>query len=356
MLIGVLAAFCIMAVIEIIHGQNQVRAEREKRALAEENRELAEKIQELTEAQGDLNDENAGQKDSGTDGAADQGENADPVSDHSVSANSASAQDGDHETDGDGEDSAMQIVFMGDSILADESENGGVAALVAQACNARVYNMAIGGTTAALLPDEAFDFNNWTSVSFLGVVQAALGNIGTDVFEGYKAKEVMDECDFSKTDYFVVNYGINDFLCRQVARSKYLENGDVLDIKSEYTYVGALEIGVVNLLDNFPDAKVILISPHYCEIFEGDKYIGNSYTLDYGCGTLVDYCGLCSYVALQHEKDGVIFFNGMGEDCGIDAYSVTDYLVDGIHLSAQGCQRYSDCISRRILADFYREE
>lgn len=249
----------------------------------------------------------------------------------------------------------MQIVFLGDSILDSDREDNGVASLISDGCNAKVYNMAMGGTTAALMPNERYDFSHWDSRGLLGVVNAILGNIGPELFEGYKAGEILKECDFSKTDFFVIEYGINDFLSRKVAQSKYLEGGEVLNEEGVYTYTGALDTAVCLLKERFPDAGILLIAPHYCQIFEGDKYIGDSYSLDYGCGTMVEFARGAGYVAGQHEEDGVMFYYAMDES-GIDAYNADKCLEDGIHLTEEGRIKYAEKPIRMIKQAFFPEE
>ena len=61
----------------------------------------------------------------------------------------------------------------------------------------------------------------------------------------------MPMCDFSNTDYFVIEYGMNDFLSG-------IPLNDEDDIYDEYTYVGALRIAIQRLRDSFPDAIRII--------------------------------------------------------------------------------------------------
>lgn len=351
LLLGVLIIFCILAIIEILYGQAQIRREREQAVLDEEKPHAVQELEDVwnkspddqsTVTDPEANAENDGDKaETNTENPGDES----GTDDESIDDKPAKTE----------QKYDMQIVFMGDSIIDSDRENGGVAYLVSQACNAQVYNLSIGGTTAALLPDEQFNFDEWSSIGFLGIVHAILGHIDAGVFDGYKAGQLLKECDFSQTDYFVVEYGINDFLCRQVARSKYLDNGEVLKIDDLHTYVGALDAGVRTLLENFPEAKVVLIAPHYCQIFEGSTYLGDSYTLDYGAGTLLQYYNMTEYVAYQYKQDQLLFFDTL-RNSGIDAYTADDYMEDGIHLSAEGRKVYADHISRLILADFYPEE
>ncbi len=368
LLLTILIGFCILAIIEILYGQAQIRMEKERLALEEENHQT---VQELKAEWNQLK----GGPSVGTESAEEAGEEqqSNPVEPEKTLTNTENADGAantanpvtvsDNSESGDGEGQAaqdekqydMQIVFMGDSIIDSDREEGGVAALISDACNAKVYNMAMGGTTAALLPGEVADFSKWESRGLLGVVNAILGNISPDIFEGYRAGEILKECDFDKTDYFVIEYGINDFLSGKIAQSRYLANGETIGVDSEHTYSGALETAVHLLRERFPDAKILLIAPHYCQIFSGDTFLGDSYSLNYGYGTMVDFARGAGYVADQHKGDNVIFFNAM-EESGIDAYTADKCLEDGVHLTAEGRKTYVEYAIRLIKADFYPEE
>ena len=152
----------------------------------------------------------------------------------------------------------------------------------------------------------------------------------------------------------MIEYGINDFLS-QIPISKYMEGGGIRDVDEIRTYAGALDIAVTQLHNAFPDAKIIMIAPHFCQIFNGETFMGDSYSIDYGYGSMVSYARVCGYVAEQHKEDGVIFYNAM-EESGIDAYTSDKYMVDGIHLSEEGARMYADLLIRLIKADFYPQE
>ena len=351
LLLTVLIGFCILAIIEILYGQSQIRMERARLALEEENhravKELKAEWNDLKEGPSTVTESvpEVGEEPNSESGPEETLVDTDETE---LSASVSENSEDDRTYD-------MQIVFLGDSILDSSRDETGVAYLVGQECNAKVYNMAIGGTTAALLPDEHYNYEEWESRGLLGVVNAIVGNIEPDIFDGSIVGEVLETCDFSKTDYFVIEYGINDFLCGQIPQSRHLENGELRNIEEAQTYVGALEIAVNILRNWFPDAKILLISPHYCQIFEGSTFIGDAYSLNYGYGTLVDFFRITGYVALEYQKDNVMFFNAM-EESGINAYTADEWLEDGVHLSEQGRREYASIISRRILKDFYPEE
>lgn len=361
LLLSVLIGFCILAIIEILYGQAQIKMERERLALEEENHQA---VQELkaewnslkgapsvgTESVPEVGvEQNASSEPEKTLVNEDDSADSDSVAYNSVSENSGRvSEEDDRKYD-------MQIVFLGDSILDNNRDGSGVPFLIGEACNARIYNMAIGGTTAAVLPGENYGHENWESQGLLGVVHAIRGDIAPDIFKGTRAGEILQECDFSKTDYFIIEYGVNDFLSRQIPQSRYLENGDVLGVNALQTYAGALDSAVAMLLESFPDARIMLIAPHYCQIFEGKKFVGDAYSLNFGYGTLVEFTRITEYVAEQYREDNVIFYNAI-EQSGIDAYTADEYLEDGVHLSEAGRRVYADYASRLILNDFYPEE
>ena len=360
LLLAVLIGFCILAIIEILYGQAQIRMERERLALEEDNHQAVQELKEewdslkgtprvVTESVEEAGEEQSipSEPEKTLINTSDAGDKTLSSDSGTVSENSGNAED-EREYD-------MQIVFMGDSILDNNREEAGVASLISDACNAKVYNMAIGGTYAALMPNEQYNFATWNSQGLLGVVNAIIGNINPDVFVGTRAGEILQECDFDKTDYFVIEYGVNDFLSGQIPQSRYLENGDTLAVDDVHTYSGALDTAIHLLRERFPDARILLIAPHYCQIFNADTYVGDAYSVDYGYGTLVDFFRSAGYVADQYKKDNVIFYNAM-EQSGIDAYTADRYLEDGIHLTEEGRRVYAEYPIRLIMADFYPEE
>lgn len=363
-MLAILIGFCILAIIEILFGQAKIRIEKERLALEQQNQQS---VQELKDEWNQLK----GTADITTDEvksdtSVSQATDAVLIPDKTVentavsdntaaNTNAVSANTIAGVSAPNGQDGDMQIVFLGDSILDNDRDYMGVAGLISEKCNATVYNMSMGGTTAALGYYDNMGFENWESRSLLGVVNAILGNISGDIFEGYRAGEILKECDFSKTDYFVIEYGINDFLSGQIPQSRYLADGQTLAIPDIKTYSGALSAAVDLLQGAFPNAKILLISPHYCQFFNGDTFVGDAYSVNYGYGSLIEFAQCTTYVYEQNRKENVIYFNAFA-DSGIDAETADEYLEDGIHLSVAGREIYSDCVSRILNGDFRPEE
>lgn len=355
----ILIGFCILAIIEIIYGQAQIRVERDRLVLEEQNRQTVQELQEELQKLRDDAGVTTGQEEQTTVGSAEKPEKTSVKVVEQTSEQTAKQKPAEEKNtpvkEKDEKNYSMQIVILGDSIMDGDRTKSGAANIISEQLNAKVYNMSIGGTTAALLPTESADYDEWTSWGLLGVVNAILGNVKADLFNGFSTKEILETCDFSKTDYFIIEYGVNDFLTGEIPNSRYLENGDALAVRSDSTYTGALETAITKLRSNFPDAQILLVGPHYCQIFSGKTFVGDGYSLDYGYGPLINFARGAGYIAEQHKEDGVLFFNAF-EDSGIDAETADDYLEDGVHMTPLGARVYAEKIASIIRKDYAPEE
>ncbi len=358
MLLVVLIGFCVLAIIEIVYGQAQMKVERERLELEEQNRQAVEELKEewrnLKEGSSVVTAESEAAP-----AASGAEEEKAPAK---ITKPETSKEDKTEEKkedavpkEEDDREYSMQIVILGDSIMDGDRTASGAADIIGEQLDAKIYNMSMGGTTAALLPNDQYNFATWESRSLLGVVHGILGNINTDIFDGYAAGEVLKTCDFDKTDYFIIEYGVNDFLTKQIPNSRYLEGGDTLAVDEAHTYTGALEDAISRLKGRFPDAGILVIAPHYCQVFSGTTFIGDGYSLDYGYGPLITYARGAGYVAGPFEEERVFFFNAF-EESGIDAGTADQYLADGIHMTPLGARVYAEKAANFIRNDFTPEE
>lgn len=244
------------------------------------------------------------------------------------------------------DDAELQIVFLGDSILDNYRDDTGIAYLTGDACNAAVYNLAMGGTTAALDTYARSGYDEWDTRNFTGVVNAICGDVDPSFMDGYRAREVFDMADFSKTDYFVIEYGVNDFMAGiPIMR----DNTQPFD---QYSYAGAVRYGVEKLKTTFPDAMVIFVTPVYTQFWNGSVWVGDVNTVNNGYGTLFDY--ICAGYNAAIDAGGYCID---GYSCmGIDTYTASDDLEDGIHLSVYGRQKYAAYLSHIINKEEGRED
>ncbi len=243
------------------------------------------------------------------------------------------AQEGETST----EDHRKQIVVFGDSIWDSSRDESGIAYLVSQYMDADVYNCAIGGTRATMKPGAPTeDFKNWDSTSLSGMVHAAIGDVDPEQFlEGYVAGGVFMNVDFSKTDYFIISYGLNDYFAGAVL------NADNSNRWDTHGYGGALRMAIDRLRKHFPNAQILLISPTYCQFWKDGVMYTDSNMKDFGGGTLTNYVNVCQNVAETEQTLYIDAYTVMG----INTYTAQDYLEDGIHLTAAGRELYAKAVS-----------
>ena len=234
-------------------------------------------------------------------------------------------------------DDRTQIVVFGDSIWDSSRDETGIAYLVSQYMDADVYNCAIGGTRATLKAGESSEnYDTWDSTSLSGMVNVAIGKVDPEIFlEGYVTGGIIRDIDFSKTDYFIIAYGLNDYFAGAPL------NADNPNSWDAHGYGGALRFAIDRLRNAYPDAQILLISPTYCQFWKDGYMYTDSNMRDFGGGTLTDYANVCQNVA---ETQNTLFIDGYST-LGINTYTAEDYLEDGIHLTAAGRELYAKAVS-----------
>ena len=208
---------------------------------------------------------------------------------------------------------------------------------MSQYTGADVYNCAIGGTRATLKAGESSEnYDTWDSTSLSGMVNVAIGKVDPEIFlKGYITGGIIRNIDFSKTDYFIIAYGLNDYFAGAPL------NADNPNSWDAHGYGGALRFAVDRLRNAYPDAQILLISPTYCQFWKDGYMYTDSNMKDFGGGTLTDYANVCQNVA---ETQNTLFIDGYST-LGINTYTAEDYLEDGVHLTAAGRELYAKAVS-----------
>lgn len=225
------------------------------------------------------------------------------------------------ETIVDQEGEPLRIVVFGDSIWDEGRGEDGISEQIMAQSNVKIYNCAIGGTTAAVV-NESTEWDNWTSKSFNGMMYIANGAVkAEELISDTAAYEIMKNIDFKTIDYVIVSYGLNDYF------------SDVPIYPEEYydlsSYVGALRHGITKLKEEYPNLKIILTSPTYCEWFTGERQfeLGTYVENARGVAEEMDVCFLDMYHAFGKNPEDKI-----------------QYLEDGVHLTAQGRALYANSV------------
>ena len=249
------------------------------------------------------------------------------------------------------EEDKVVMVFIGDSQMASGREDGtDIASLMNRRVpNSKVYNLGIGGTTAAVEASTTnLELENWSSLSFMGIVYGLAHKIDYDeVFKDYPATvDGLNRIDPAKVDYYFIEYGANDFFTK-VPLDKTQYDGSPL-----HTYYGALDAGVAMLKQLSPDAKIVLMTPFYGIYTDSNvKYLGDSYIVSNGIDTLSNYARKCMNVA---EDNKVIDFDAMNyKGCDLYLDTADQYLMDGTHLTPTGRRIFARLLAH--IPNFYEK-
>lgn len=238
-------------------------------------------------------------------------------------------------------DNKKQILFLGDSNIANEVDEQTIPHLVSQYLDVNVYNCAVGGTTAA----KANTSNHFDAVLDLfclynlsKALEAEDHNMFTDFFmegntlerDAMETMQMMVNIDYEKLDYVVISYGLNDYV-----GGFSVESADRYD---EETYAGALRCAVERIQKQCPDATIILSSITYC-IFEDEQ--GNpvdGYDKDWGGGTIEQYRDAMEQVSGEYEN---VYFMDNLKDMNIQEENFSEYMRDAMHFSTKGQEMYA---------------
>lgn len=241
------------------------------------------------------------------------------------------------------EEEELQILFFGDSNLANRVEGKDIADRVKDILGCEVYNAAIGGTTAAKVntenyfdwTEDLFCFYNVSKLMETEEYQILLDSQKTMLYneqDGVGKMNMVVNIEYDKIDYIVVSYGLNDYMTGVPAYC----GEDPFD---ETTYEGAIRSSVDRITKLCPNSTIILSGITYCA-YTGEEDNGlDGYSFSWGGGYIDDYRDAAAKVASEYEN--VIFMDNL-EMLGIDSTNHEQYLWDKIHFDLEARERYVD--------------
>lgn len=242
------------------------------------------------------------------------------------------------------EEGVTSIVLMGDSTVGLWKDETGVAYLLQEKINKPCYNFAIGGTCMANINwDYRTDFyyNDFSVVHLCEVIAnrdfRTLQN-GAEQMPLKKAdmnSVILDlqNVDLNKTEYLFLAQGLNDYMIQVPPTAE--NEGDI------YTYEGALEAGIKDLLSVNPEIKIVILGPSY-NLFLEEVQNGER-TLEY---SFEEYLEVGKKVADKYDLGYIDIF----EEFVVDETNVDKYMeLDHIHFNEEGREIYASILADYIL-------
>lgn len=233
----------------------------------------------------------------------------------------------------------VDVVFLGDSIIGNESGEESIVSILEERIGKSVYNGAFGGSCLSFDNEEVWESNSLGQWSMVKLAQAIYTNDWTSQLaavsyaEKYRDKnllvldyfqdrmEGLASIDFSQVEILLIEHGSNDYNCGRILESKK----DLMDVS---TFSGALRTTLSLIKEKYPEIRIILVSPIYCQLPGGLK----SYEVDLGGGILDAYVQKEKEIAEEYGVEWIDLYyeSGIWED------NVERYLFDGLHPTDEG--------------------
>ncbi|MCR5846942.1 MAG: SGNH/GDSL hydrolase family protein [Lachnospiraceae bacterium] len=222
--------------------------------------------------------------------------------------------------------SDYELVFFGDSIIGNYHGPISIPGMSESLSGARSYNLGYGGTSAVN------EFNTF--------VDCVTADKSTDSIENKEfvkeLKHFKNESDETKKKIFVIYYGVNDYFLGVPARTN---TGIPYEDYPYDSYESGLSDGILKLKSTYPDSLIYVVSPIYCNYFEGGKNPQSE------AGSNLDtYRDVSKEVS---EKYHVEWMDSI-ELIDINKDNWETYLVDGVHPTAEGIYLISKAIIKKI--------
>ncbi len=242
------------------------------------------------------------------------------------------------------------MVFLGDSVIGNHAESFGVTTVMEERLGKTVFNGALGGTGMSVRQDidwesvpgrqwsmvklaQAIYTGDWTSqLSGVSYSEYYIDMIGQVLDYFYDRIQTLSRIDFEQVDILLIEHGTNDYNSGQLADNE----ADPFDIT---TYGGALRQTVTLLQERFPNLRIILVSPIYCEFIAMEN--AKCTEMDFGGGVLDVYVEVQKNIAQEYDLEWIDLYHhsGIGPD------TIDIYTYDKLHLTKEGQQLIGDLIA-----------
>lgn len=250
------------------------------------------------------------------------------------------------------------IVVLGDSVIGNVWSYPSVTEVMEERLETSVFNGGLGGTTMNNSNPSRRPSKVGANISMYELAQAICnGDWGgqkaaiayadnyretnTQVLNYFKERlENLSQIYFDSVEILIIEHGTNDY-----NKGTLLENAN--DPYDSQTFGGALRSSLRLLQESYPQMRIILVTPAYCEL--GENGINKCYNKDYGGGVMDDYVNLEKQIAQEFNIELIDVYH----ESGIWEDTAELYLEDRLHPSVEGRILLGNFISDYILENSY---
>lgn len=207
--------------------------------------------------------------------------------------------------------SPYTLVFFGDSVIGNYTDSMSIPGVVEGFTGANVINCGYGGLSGAQNGPEDYSIVDMVDFFLSGTYHHLEENKA--IRQGIPAFYALEHMEEEKLVFFF-SLGLNDYMV-----------GSSLKGQDEDSYLGAVTLAAEKLLNAYPQAQIVWLTPNYLGLFDygRDEVAGN---------TLKDYVNAIQSLA---EQRGEACIDVYGE-AGIDQTNELFYLADRCHPNEYG--------------------
>lgn len=250
-----------------------------------------------------------------------------------------------------GTDNTYKIVCLGDSNLGNVQDETGIVAMLGKKIGQPVLNGAFGGSTMTSANEKKTEYYLALSMYQIatsicnknfGVQKSAIEALDRTNYLDY-FKNTLDQLtkvDFDEVEILIIEHGVND----------YLSGIPVKNGREPYdteTFSGAIRNIVTMLRKEYPEMRIILVTPAYCAPVSGNAVYRPCDAYNYGGGYLEDYVNAEIAVAKEMNVEVIDLYH----EIGINEDNFSDYLYDGLHFGDYGRQVVADILANYLLGE-----
>ena len=250
-----------------------------------------------------------------------------------------------------GTDNTYKIVCLGDSNLGNARNCLGTIALLEAKIGQPILNGAFGGSMMTDITGKKTEYYSALSMyqiavsicnNNFGVQKSAIDTLARTNYLNYfeDGMEQLAKVDFDEVEILIIEHGVNDYLS-----GIPVDNGR--DPYDTDTFCGTIRTVITMLQKEYPNLRIILVTPAYCAPVSGNGEYRPCDTFDYGGGYLEDYVNAEIEVAKEMNVEVIDLYH----ELEINEENISTYLYDGLHFSEYGMEVLAEFLGDYLLGE-----
>lgn len=250
-----------------------------------------------------------------------------------------------------GTDTSYEVVCLGDSNFDNVRYESAITELLSNKTGKTTFNGGFGGSMMVAPNGRKTQYQSALSMHSLavsistrnfGVQKSMIGTInGMSGTQNYEATfNALQNIDFDEVEVLIIEHGVNDYL-----QGVPIKNGT--DPYDTSTFCGTIRSVVTMLREEYPNMRIILVTPAYCAPTAPDGSYRYCDETNYGGGYLEEYVNAELLVAEEMGVEIVDLYHLLD----MNKENLETYLFDGLHYNEYAREVVADILAECLLGE-----